>query len=327
MPRPNGYTVRILPIAANDIVWDSVHSLIYASVRAGAPANASTMVAIDPATGAIVGSTAVGGEPGKLAVSADGQYLFVARNDLSVVERLGLPNLTTNATLVLPSDPHFGPVVATDIEVAPGTAATVAILLGLAGNPREPDGVVVFDDTAMRPAIAAPRSPQITPLIDHIQWSASSSRLYGVGINGNLQQLYSITVDSNGPAITNTLNVSADTGIHFLNGLLYTDAATVYDPATGLLVATLANTTQYGFAVPDAALAKIFWLGDNSGGVYNYIQSYDLTSYAPVKSLTIIGPSLSLYAPTPFITWGANGLAFASSDGSVVLINGAFLGP
>jgi hypothetical protein len=297
-------------------------------VRANAATNASTVVAIDPATGAVVGSTSVGGEPGKLAVSADGQYLFVARTDLSAIERLGLPNLVANATLLLPPDPQFGQVIATDIEVAPGTAATVAIVLALAGNPREPDGVVVFDDTTMRPATAARRSPQISPLIDYIQWSASNSLLYGIGSNGNLAQVYSLTIDATGPTITNAATVPGDSGIHFLNGFLYTDAAAVYDPATGATVTTLANTTGTDAAVvPDATLAKIFWLGDNSGGMYTHIQSYDLTNYAPLKSLTVIGPTLSPYTTTPFIVWGTNGLAFASSDGSIVLIEGAFLGP
>lgn len=56
------------------------------------------------------------------------------------------------------------------------------------------------------------------------------------------------------------------------------------------------------------------------------MEIYGLASYELIKRFTVVGHPLSMrpYA-TRLLRWGVNGLAYAASDGTIVIIQGAFL--
>jgi hypothetical protein len=103
----------------------------------------------------------------------------------------------------------------------------------------------------------------------------------------------------------------------------------VFDPVGGKIVGTLIfpSGLVYGsLAVGlDAAVPRIYSLTLNGANTELYI--FDQRSLALLRTQTILGTRVSMYSqnPTPLIRWGAHGIAYASYDGQVVLISGAYL--
>src|SRR5688572_28998581 len=71
-------SIRQLSIATKDIVYDPFSQMIYASVPSSASSNGNSITEINPVAGTIGPSVFVGSEPTKLALSDNGQYLYVA---------------------------------------------------------------------------------------------------------------------------------------------------------------------------------------------------------------------------------------------------------
>ena len=71
--------VLSIPIAANDIVFDSLRNLIYATVKTEDSYNlGNRVVAINPATGKITKNIFVGSQPTRMALTDGGAYLYVS---------------------------------------------------------------------------------------------------------------------------------------------------------------------------------------------------------------------------------------------------------
>jgi uncharacterized repeat protein (TIGR01451 family) len=85
--------VRRLALPTNDLVYDQFRGKIYASVPGRAGSIGRGVQVIDPETGSVGPGLLVGGEPGKLALSADGRSLDVALDGAGAVRRLDLPSL------------------------------------------------------------------------------------------------------------------------------------------------------------------------------------------------------------------------------------------
>src|SRR5215207_3205964 len=100
--------IRILPIATRDLVYDPFSKRIYAGTTAGAGNGDGQVVAIDPWTGAIGPRVAVGGEPGKLALSDDGRYLYVALDGAGAVRRVDLGAQTAGLQFSLGNNESIG---------------------------------------------------------------------------------------------------------------------------------------------------------------------------------------------------------------------------
>src|SRR5205807_1842585 len=100
-PTPFPGDLRRISLLTRDLVYDRRRGKIYASVpsqggavppRSGAPGN--TVTVIDPITATIGPSIFVGSEPGKLALSDDGRYLYVALDGAAAVRRIDLDTQT-----------------------------------------------------------------------------------------------------------------------------------------------------------------------------------------------------------------------------------------
>src|SRR5262245_29634822 len=78
LTRAGADDTRQLSLPTNDIVFDPVSQRIYASVPSRAGSNGNSITVVNPELGTIGPSVFIGSEPGKLAVSGDGQFLYVA---------------------------------------------------------------------------------------------------------------------------------------------------------------------------------------------------------------------------------------------------------
>ncbi len=326
-PVPPG--VRFVDLKANDVVWDPYQRKIYVAVPSLSAVNPNTVTVLDPYTGELGASAFVGSEPSRLALSDDGQRLYVALKGASSVERLTLPDLVPDLSIELGRDPTYGAYYAGDVQVAPGAPSTIAVSLVTTGSSSYSGGLVVYDDGTPRPTRAA--SALSSYPYDSLQWGTAASALYAVNPT-YYYDLYTFQVDASGVVLQNTYRNAFSTtgGIRFDagNGLVYGDDGRVVDPATGSLVGTYPSSSTYAYqrrVVPDSSLGSVWFA--SSDGYYGSnqiaISAYDLAGFHPTASTTL---KYVTAPPRRPIRWGTDGLAVLNAD-AVVLLNGALVLP
>jgi hypothetical protein len=315
------YAPTVVNQAANDLVWDSTHQLIYLSVPSLAASNGNTITSLDPTTGIIQGSQFAGSEPDVLAISDDDQYLYAGVDGASSVQRFTLPSLLPDISYLLGSVGFLGPTFAWDLQVAPGLAHTTAVSRGeFQSSPWEAlGGAWIFDDATQRPTTAA-------GTYDSLQWG-SDATLYANNNESTSFDFFVLNVTSTGVVRTKDYpNDFSNFGvtIHYDSGtkLVYTDDGYVIDPSNGQQVGSFQAS---GLMIPDSTLNSAFFLGQTqsqSGSTNFTIESFDLTTLAPVAEIVV--PSVQGY-PLHLIRWGANGLAFNDNAGYVYILASPFV--
>jgi hypothetical protein len=318
----------IAPILANDIVWDATSKLIYAAVPGIDPVYGNSIVGIDPTTGQIVSSQAVMSDPQTLAVSADGQYLYVGLTGSGSFERLLLPALTPDVTRALGWVPLTGgALIALDLEVAPGFPHTIAVASGTVDpiTPAVGGNITIYDDTLSRGNV----SNLFGQAYNSIQWGADASSLYANDSEDTGYSFYDFSIDAGGVeqgvAYPNAFSPVFFSHIQYepVTNRVYGSEGTVLDPATGARVGSFGDSGQ---VVADGALGNAWRTPDqlNISGVVGdlAIQSFDLKTFASVQSLTIPSVQGSVQR---LIRWGTNGLAFNTDLGQVYILSGSFV--
>src|SRR5262249_51905079 len=84
-------TIRTVALRSNGLADDPFSAQIYASVPSSAGANGNSIPPIEPVTGTVGTSVFVGSEPGKLAASDDGSFLYVGLGGAGSVVRFNIP--------------------------------------------------------------------------------------------------------------------------------------------------------------------------------------------------------------------------------------------
>jgi hypothetical protein len=143
--------VTRLDLMASDIAYNPHTQTLYASVPSSVGVFGNTVTAIDPFTGEIVQSIQVGPGPGKLAISDNGRYLYVALNSGPKVVQWDLQTNEARAAFTLESSFSNDAVVGEDIEVLPGNPESVAVTLMHPGRSPKTGGVVIYDNGVPRP--------------------------------------------------------------------------------------------------------------------------------------------------------------------------------
>ena len=128
--RPAGAVqTRIIPIVANDVVYNPQDGMLYVSVPGLAPLYANTITRVNPVSGAIGPSVPIGSEPRKLALSSDGTALWVGLDGAGAIRKVDLGSFTAGPQFTLGSDPFVGPYFVDDMEVIPGAPNSVVVAL------------------------------------------------------------------------------------------------------------------------------------------------------------------------------------------------------
>ena len=326
--------IRTVPLQANALTWDPKQQRIYAAVSASAKSNASSVVAIDPATGAIVASQQMSAEPTLLSITDDQQFLYVGMKASAAIARLKLPSLAPdiqwNAGVPWPGTSSG----LTDLQAAPGLPHTVA-----AAQQQDSAGtkvLAIYDDGVMRPlAASAPACCQVT--VDRIQWGADASIVYGstTVVSGGNELTFSI--DASGSTFKSSRpGILAEFSPFFYDrptGQIDDPAGDVIDPATGRLLAKYAGVQLYGGFAIDSTLHRAYYMSGNFNVQYpqdalgTQIDIFDQNQHNFLNAL---------YLDTDFFTtgngngslirWGAAGLAFTGGS-TICIIDGPFVAP
>jgi len=121
LPQPEYLSGGIikLDVPANDLVYNAANGKIYASISSAAGSWGNSIVSIEPTTGHLGTPVWMGAEPGAMAVSARGRYVYATLRGAAAVRRLDTINNTTDRQFYMFGEfgnPLFGTCVATFSE-------------------------------------------------------------------------------------------------------------------------------------------------------------------------------------------------------------------
>jgi len=177
---PPSTFVSSLNLAPNDIVWDSVHGKLLASMPSTDTVAPNTLIAIDPVTGIAATPIAAGNNPNRLSISSDGKYLWAGIDGDGTVQRFLLPGLTKDTSFLLPKDLQGKTQEAICLRAARVNPHTVGVI---AGHANLGNGVYVYDDATPRPIfipgyIALNGKLTGSIELDWMDWGKDDSTLY-----------------------------------------------------------------------------------------------------------------------------------------------------
>ncbi len=313
LPASSGMIVRNL--SSVDIAWDALSSRLYAPVWSADSRYANSVVAIDPADGSVSKVAAVAADPVILRISRDGTLGYIGFNNVNLVTQFHVPALDSLTSWSLGVGSPWGPYSATDIQPAPDTAQTTAVVYGSPAWSFQSKGLVIFDNGVARPQHLESNIGS-NKLYGSLQWGLTDSLLYAVDNESSSFDLSTIGVDATGAAFLGSVRgvlTQLHATIHFdrTTGYLYADDGYATDPATG------GHPGRYngsGLLVPDSSLNRVFILGQTSSQADSNdytIASFDQVNFTPVSSLTLRG---LVGIPAAFIRWGTSGLAIVTSN-------------
>ena len=309
---PSAVAVRQITLATKDLVYDPLTQRIYASVPSSAGGIGNSITQIDPVLGTVGASVSIGSEPGKLAISDNSQYIYVALGGAAAVRRFDLTTQTAGLQFSLGSG-ISGVYSAEDISVMPGQADTVAI------SREDPNfnhgGVAIYDNGVVRANTTPPPTGS-----NVIEFSPNASTLYGYNNESSEFGLRKMAVDSFGVTVVSTTrNLISNFGTNIVqhNGLLYSTRGQVVDPETLTRVGTFPLTDFPSFVLPDSSANRVYFLSGFFSSTVT-LRAFDLTTFVQVGSLSINGISGN---PSSLIKWGTDGLAFRTSGNQVFLVS------
>ena len=344
-PAPGGGTSQKLPltyytvltVGLNHILYEPFSGKLYASVGSGSGTVAgNSIAAITPATAAIGTPVYVGSQPTKMAISDDGNIMYVLLGGANSFVRFNLMTQQSEFS-VTPTFTNYGTPTNgfRDVAVQTGSENTLAVDFGYTSGL----GLFNIDPVAKTGTELGTGTGIYTGTSLHF-YTPQSLYLFNSDTWSTLDQ-YSIT----GTGFSYSPAHTSSTLLHFgpfklVGKIGYADAGGVADitttPATQL--GYYAPLTQYGANAkvePDTSLQRIFFLG-NSGPTSSYygspdgIIAYDQNTFLPVGTLPL--NMLSIEGNTSFtgvdlVRWGQDGLAALTSSGHLYLLRGAAVVP
>ncbi len=309
-----GSQIAVYSAGGNDLVWDAATANIYVSMPGVQGDSGDAIGIVDPVAGTVTNSGFLGSDPGKIALSSDSQYLYMALNGANAIEQLALPSFSVNTAWNLGGvDSFSGPYYALDLQAAPGVPQTTAVTLANFDISPSAAEVVIYDGSTQR------SNPLVVTQYPYssLQWGSTDTTLYSVDEQAP-QDFLVLGVGPSGAVLNQNYNrvVSPySSEIHYDAGtaLVYTDGGQAIQPSNGSIVGDYGAS---GIALPDSTLDSVFILGQTAAqaGTSNYtIESFDQTKFTAISSITIDNV---VGTPTAFIRWGSNGLAFTTLQGT-----------
>lgn len=142
---------RRVAVQHNALVFDAQRGLYYASVPGATAVSGNRIASIDPATGAVTYSPAVGSEPNAMAIAADGASIYVGLDGSGEVVRLALPGFAVLGRVRLPSMAFYGQFTAETLAASPVDADVFAVALARTGLSPKHGGVALVRHMQLQP--------------------------------------------------------------------------------------------------------------------------------------------------------------------------------
>jgi hypothetical protein len=333
-PTPGGgqsapYTLtEYLSVATQNtfLLYEPVGKQLYASIPVTSPTNPDTVLPINPITATPGIPIPVGENPGVLAASSDGAYLYVALNADHAIQRINLSTMAIERTFALPVDPLYGNnLQVADMHVVPGNSTEIVASLEVRQVSPGANGIAFYNDAGLVNWIgrngSIPNSNSIAADIYNFAFT-NPGTLYGISFQGTLNEF---TVSPTGILTTSTTCCSAYFNLASDGTLIYTDSGLVWNPATGQQVGKYALSIEpvMDSVIPDASSGKTYFLDSL---VSPNVLAFDQASLAQTGALSLASfGETTAPAGTQMVRWGSNGFAMrglippATDSGAILL--------
>ena len=333
-PTPGGGTsvglllTRFEALALDAAVLSTVPgtNLIYASIPASAPANPNTVISVNPVTGAFGKPIPVGKNPGLLAASTDGSYLFVVSNQGQTVQRINLSTKSVEKTFRFPpnSTTCCGALAGTDLKGVPGSPREFVLSVDIPGYGF--GEMALYNDSGLVNYIPSSYAAELS--FSSFTYAGNPTTIYALPFT-NAQNPFFNIVDLAGRGLQYTIpgccylgNNTTGAEVVSDGTLLYTSAGQVWSPAThkqtGSFPVTTYNDTSYPNLhnlVLDKSSGHLFVIGDQP---YQADSSSLVLSGYDKKSLKLSGalafPQVADPLVNNLVRWGTNGFAFLAQN-------------
>jgi Abnormal spindle-like microcephaly-assoc'd, ASPM-SPD-2-Hydin/Beta-propeller repeat len=318
----NSFTATIYAAIRNitfrHTVYDPNSGHLFSTVDPASTNYAGQVLVIDPATAKVLSAWTVGGGPNQLAISDDGQFLYVGLDGDKKVAQVALPAGTVNFAVGLGLDPSFqNPMVADAIRVLPAHPHSWAVTLCGVGFIPCGEGVAVFDDSVERSTTALQNQLQSDALLFIGQ---DATTLYGTTFNQIPSTFYKFAISSTGISLSQS--VTNFSGPSPGGGPLDSDGTSIYVSNGQILDPTTLAIKSASFPVPfflpalkvDVPASRVYFSGYPGyfpQGVFPgaEIAAFNLASQQPSGSILT-----NEYMPgsDELYRWGTNGLVISS---------------
>ena len=306
--------IRSLALVTADLLWNPLRGVIYASVpSSAAEPYAGHIVEIDPVSMEIRRGVLTVQNPGQLALTGGGEFLYAVQNGNGRISKIDPVTMTVVSSFALGLDSFYGTYSAGDICTVAGQPNLLLVTLKRDSYSSGYNGVAAFDNGIARPVRT---SENVDAL--RIEPSSIPSRFWCN--TGNYFR--TLALDANGlSTVASTSNLPTG-DITSTGDRIYSSTGDVIDGLTMTKAGTIASS---GPLHPDPILNRVYFLEKitPSTSNYNRIGCYDASNYSLIRQSVM--PSVGSTAAS-LIRWGSNGLAFRSST-HVYFISSGSLAP
>jgi trimeric autotransporter adhesin len=351
-PAPGGGTTSPVPfsiynivsLSANHILFDPYTQQLYASVIPGATqVTGNSLVTIDPTTGVIGTPIPVASQPDKMALSDDGQILYVNQDGSDSVGRFNMLSKTLEFSF-----PATTGASLRDVAVLPGSENTIAVDLG------EDFGLLLYDiDPVQKTATARGNSTGAYTGSSLQFLNASTLFSFDIDTTGATLDEYPVTSTGLTASYANQYTLNSFSAFRLSGGIAFADAGGVANPSStppqsmGVFLPITPTTSLYSYygtngqlVEPDTSLSRIFFAAYPAITAQSSpfstlpmgLVAYDEATYLPsatlpLTALSSIGSGGTLATYTDLLRWGQDGLALLTSAGQIAILRGPFVLP
>ena len=315
--------IRVINLETSDLIYDSSRQRIYASVPSGAGENPDRILVINPETGAVTRTIFVGDDPGKLAISDDFRYLYVAvKGAATSVRRINLANSQVDLSFSVGTNVASGLLRVDDMEVIPGSPQSLVVARMYTGLSPRHAGVAVFDSGVQRPDVGPLGESK-----NQLEFGTTATRLYGADRESSGNNMSIMTIGPSGVALVGTGCCSFDG--QFDTGFIYSKNGQIINPEQKQIVGVLPGISSLDHRNDDLirvapARNRIYLLKALDAGMR--LLAFDRTSLQQIGSADLFPPFIALGSPTTSLTlWGSDGLAFRDGSRKLVLLRTSIL--
>jgi hypothetical protein len=321
------FSIRSLQLNARELVWHPQTQRIFAAVPSVEGINGNSVAVIDPLSGQVESFHFVGSEPDQLALSDDGEFLYVGLRGASTVERMRVPEMNVDLSIPMGRGRFNEPLIARDIAVRPGVPETLAVSRERSGGGTEDLQIFQGAQLQSRPDATEFSGDSPGPLV----WSPDGADLYSRSVFGGDLHVYRLEVDGLRFITTFRDAFQGFGGALQFDGGALISGVTAVDPATGTRLGRY-ETNDIPFAgVADSEINRFFLIDEEFDGTFNLrVTAFNRRQFTPLESI-LLGEQQASPLIYSMIRWGSQGLAFSLGSGSpevpprVLILEGPFV--
>lgn len=301
--RPTVTTTASIALPAGGLVFNPYDGLLYASISSGV-SQGNSIAAIDPTTASVLRTVYVGPSPSLVAISDDGNALWVVVSGSSSIRRVDLTTFTVGTMIAL--TPGF---TVSSLQVLAGTEDSIAVT-----SRGYELSTIVYDNGTPRPHGSRNANPAATIA------TASASLLLLAQTNTLNGMVGTLCVSPEGVFLqgyTGKVTHSVAGAPVLFGGVIYNTDGTTFDARTAASLHTFGVAPDDTNTLVTADAKDVYYLTSlYKGGIGNVVAvtGFDRATYAE----TATDPLASNGGTNgSFTRWGRYGFAYVNGTKSI----------